>query len=300
MPEAAQLSPGQVQHLHDDVLDWYAHAQRDLPWRRPDADAWAVLVSEVMLQQTPVVRVEPVWRAWLQRWPTPADLAAEPSGEAVRAWGRLGYPRRALRLHAAAEAIVDRHGGVVPDDPDALLALPGVGAYTAAAVGAFAFGRRAAVVDTNVRRVQARLVTGVQYPAPALTRAETDLAERLLPSDDASAARWNVAVMELGALVCTARAPGCDVCPVRADCAWLLAGRPEHDGPPRKGQAWAGTDRQVRGRLLQVLRSQDDPVPRARLEQEWPQEQQRERCLDGLVADGLVEPCSGDRFALPR
>lgn len=300
MPEAAQLSPGRVQHLHDDVLDWYAHAQRDLPWRRPDADAWAVLVSEVMLQQTPVVRVEPVWRAWLQRWPTPADLAAEPSGEAVRAWGRLGYPRRALRLHAAAEAIVDRHGGVVPDDPDALLALPGVGAYTAAAVGAFAFGRRAAVVDTNVRRVQARLVTGVQYPAPALTRAETDLAERLLPSDDANAARWNVAVMELGALVCTARAPGCDVCPVRADCAWLLAGRPEHDGPPRKGQAWAGTDRQVRGRLLQVLRSQDDPVPRARLEQEWPQEQQRERCLDGLVADGLVEPCSGDRFALPR
>jgi A/G-specific adenine glycosylase len=177
-----------------------------------------VLVSEVMLQQTPVGRVLPAWSRWMDRWPVPAALAAEPAGEAIRMWDRLGYPRRALRLHAAAMVIVERHAGEVPSRQAELLALPGVGAYTASAVASFAFGARHAVVDTNVRRVQARVVTGVRYPAPSLTAAETALAERLVPDDEARAARWGVAAMELGALICTARNPRCSECPVAHLC----------------------------------------------------------------------------------
>ncbi|HSR23737.1 MAG TPA: A/G-specific adenine glycosylase, partial [Candidatus Eisenbacteria bacterium] len=187
--------------LHGPVLEWYARNARDLPWRRPDATPWAVLVSEFMLQQTPVSRVLPVYDEWLTRWPRPAALAAEPPGEAVRAWGRLGYPRRALRLHGAATAVVDRHGGEVPPAYDDLLALPGVGAYTAAAVASFAFRRRHAVVDTNVRRVLTRVVGGQQHPAPAVTVAERAAAESLVPDEPEVAAAWAVAVMELGALV---------------------------------------------------------------------------------------------------
>jgi A/G-specific adenine glycosylase len=263
-----------------------------------------VLVSEVMLQQTPVVRVLPAWREWLERWPTPAALAAEPPGAAVKAWGRLGYPRRALRLHAAAVAIVEQHGGEVPDGLDALLALPGIGSYTAAAVASFAFGQRHAVLDTNVRRVLARAVSGAEYPAPALTVAETRLARELLPDDAARAARWGVAVMELGALVCTARAPRCGACPLARECRWQGAGAPAYAGPARRGQAWAGTDRRVRGLLMAALRAATGPVPHAALVAAVPPESlrdpgQRARCLDGLVADGLVEPLPGNRFALP-
>ena len=133
----------------------------------PEATPWAVLVSEIMLQQTPVARVLPVYEAWLARWPTPASLAASPAGEAVRAWGRLGYPRRAIRLHATAQALVERHGGEIPSSVDALRALPGIGSYTAAAVASFAFGQRHAVLDTNVRRVLARLINGRERPPPA-------------------------------------------------------------------------------------------------------------------------------------
>ncbi|ANS78838.1 A/G-specific adenine glycosylase [Serinicoccus hydrothermalis] len=297
-----------VAALHDSVLTWYAAHRRDLPWRAPHRTPWGVLVSEVMLQQTPVVRVLPVWERWMDAWPTPADLAAEPSGTAVREWGRLGYPRRALRLHAAATAIRDLHGGEVPSDEETLRTLPGIGDYTAAAVAAFAFGRRATVVDTNVRRVHARALTGTALPAPSLTRAEVALATSLLPQDDAEAATWSVAVMELGALVCTARAPRCGECPVAGRCAWLRAGSPAHDGPARRGQAWAGTDRQCRGTLLQVLREVDGPVPGETLRAAWPgrgaardasHELQRDRCLDALVAEGLVEPLAGDRYRLP-
>ncbi|MEJ5913903.1 A/G-specific adenine glycosylase [Pseudokineococcus sp. 1T1Z-3] len=256
-----------------------------------------------MLQQTPVARVLPVWHRWLARWPAPADLAAAPAGEAVRAWERLGYPRRALRLHAAATALVERHDGEVPADLEALRALPGVGAYTAAAVASFAFGQRHAVVDTNVRRVQARLVTGVAQPAPALTAAESALAHALLPgpgaAGDARAARWGVAVMELGALVCTARSPRCGACPVAARCAWLLAGAPAHEGPARRAQRWEGTDRQVRGRLLALLREADGALGAADLAAAWPEEVQRERCLSSLLDDGLVVPAPGDAYALP-
>jgi A/G-specific adenine glycosylase len=286
--------------LHDAVLAWYAEHQRDLPWRRPEASPWSVLVSEVMLQQTPVARVLPVHDAWLERWPTPADLAAEPAGEAVRAWGRLGYPRRALRLHAAATAILERHDGEVPDDPAELRALPGVGDYTAAAVAAFAHRRRVPVLDTNVRRVLQRLVRGGELPPETLRRHEWDDAERLLPDHADTAATWSVAVMELGALVCTARAPRCSECPVADRCAWRAAGCPAYDGPPRRGQAWSGTDRQCRGRLLAVLRDSWHPVPRARLDEVWPDAEQRDRCLRSLLADGLVvEQGQGARFALP-
>jgi A/G-specific adenine glycosylase len=288
-----------VSTLHEPLLDWYAEHARDLPWRRPDATPWAVLVSEFMLQQTPVARVLPVYDTWLRTWPTPAALASATPGDAVRAWGRLGYPRRALRLHAAAQAIAERHGGEVPADRDTLRALPGVGDYTAAAVAAFAFGRRHAVLDTNVRRVLGRAAAGTELPGTSVTAAERALAESLLPDDDRTAARWSVAVMELGALVCTARAPRCSACPVTAGCAWSAAGFPAYDGPPRRGQTYAGTDRQCRGRLLAVLRDSEEPVPRPRLEQAWDDPLQRERALDGLVADGLVEPLDDDLFRLP-
>jgi A/G-specific adenine glycosylase len=281
------------------VLTWYAENARDLPWRRPDASPWAVLVSEIMLQQTPVVRVLPAYEAWLTRWPTPAALAAEPPGEAVRAWGRLGYPRRALNLHASARAIVERHDGVVPADYDELRALPGVGAYTAAAVASFAYRRRHAVLDTNVRRVLARAVSGVEYPPKNQTTAEVRLAESLLPADPPVAARWSVAIMELGALVCTARAPRCADCPLSGDCTWRLTGKPPYDGPPRRGQTYAGTDRQCRGRLLAVLRHSSGPVERSALEEVWADTLQRERALATLIEDGLVDPLPANRYALP-
>ncbi|MFB6721549.1 A/G-specific adenine glycosylase [Kribbella sp. NPDC056345] len=285
--------------LHTSVLEWYDANARVLPWRDPAASPWAVMVSEFMLQQTPVARVLPAYQRWLERWPKPADLAAEPPGEAVRAWDRLGYPRRALRLHAAAQAIVERHGGEVPDDHAALLALPGVGTYTAAAIASFAFGQRHAVVDTNVRRVLARALTGVAQPTISPTAADQRLAVSSLPSDEATAARWAVASMELGALVCTARTPRCGDCPIRSQCAWVLAGSPPYEGPPRKGQTYEGTDRQVRGRLLAVLRSEPGAVPKKALDDCWQDPVQRERALDGLVADGLVEPLPRNRYRLP-
>ena len=285
--------------LHEPVLRWYDEHARDLPWRAPGATPWAILVSEFMLQQTPVARVLPVWTAWLAAWPTPAALATEPAGEAVRAWGRLGYPRRALRLHAAARAIVDRHDGQVPASYEALRALPGIGDYTAAAVASFAYRQRHAVLDTNVRRVLARAVSGSEFPPVAVTRAERELATRLLPEEPTDAAHWAVAVMELGALVCTATNPGCDRCPLLDRCAWVAAGRPAHDGPARKVQTYAGTDRQCRGRLLAVLRETEASVPKAVLDAVWPDQPQRERALASLVTDGLVVALPDGRFALP-
>ncbi|WP_131742753.1 A/G-specific adenine glycosylase [Actinomadura roseirufa] len=297
-------STGSSRRVHaavytEPIIAWYEANARDLPWRAPGATPWGILVSEIMLQQTPVVRVLPVWLTWMERWPTPAALAAEPSGEAVRAWGRLGYPRRALRLHATARAITDRHGGEVPAAHADLLDLPGIGAYTAAAVASFAFGQRHAVLDTNVRRVLARLMSGTEYPPKSQTKAELTLAESLLPLDPPTAARWAVAAMELGALVCTARSPRCVDCPVLDRCAWQRDGRPAHDGPPRRGQTYAGTDRQCRGRLLAVLREADGPVGKPALDAVWSDAVQRERALDALIADGLVDPRDDGRYALP-
>jgi A/G-specific adenine glycosylase len=285
---------------HAAVLSWYAAHRRDLPWRRPGTPPWAVLVSEVMLQQTPVARVLPAYQAWLERWPTPAALAAAPAGEAVRQWGRLGYPRRALRLHAAARILTERHGGEVPAEHAALLELPGVGGYTAAAVASFAFGQRHAVLDTNVRRVFARLVGGREFPAATLSVAESRLAESLLPAQPAVAARWSVAVMELGALVCTSARPQCARCPLAAGCAWLLSGRPQ-DTAKRPTQRYEGTDRQARGALLALLRDADAPLTGGQLATACPGDPvRRARALDGLVADGLAEPHADGTFTLPR
>jgi A/G-specific adenine glycosylase len=280
------------------ILDWYDDNARDLPWRKPDVSPWGVLVSEVMLQQTPAARVIPSWHAWLGRWPTPAALAADPPGEAVREWGRLGYPRRALRLHQAAAAMVERHGGAVPPSYDDLLALPGIGGYTAAAVASFGFGARHAVLDTNVRRVYARCFDGrADAATTSPTRTEQGVALARVPDD--APERYSVAVMELGALVCTARSPSCESCPVSSSCGWLAAGRPA--GPAaRRPQPYAGTDRQVRGRLLGVLReSAADVVAKPELDVVWDDEVQRERALAALVADGLVVDLGGERYRLP-
>lgn len=285
--------------LHERVLGWWHGHARPLPWRDPTCSPWGVFVSEVMSQQTPIARVLPAWEAWTERWPTPADLAADAPGEAVRMWQRLGYPRRALRLWEAAVAMVERHDGEVPRRHDDLLALPGVGPYTAAAVASFAFGDPQVVIDTNVRRVLVRARTGVAQAAPALTAAESALAAASMPRETARANTWNAAVMELGALVCTARAPRCEECPLRDVCAWQRAGRPAYDGPVRRAQAWQGTDRQARGALLAVLRERPGAVPASVLEAAWEDRGQRERALAGLVEDGLVEPV-GRGYALPR
>jgi A/G-specific adenine glycosylase len=280
------------------ILRWYASHARDLPWRRPDASAWSVLVSEIMLQQTPVARVLPAHEAWMTRWPAPACLAMATPGDAVRQWGRLGYPRRALRLHSIARALVDQHAGQVPASAAALMALPGIGAYTAAAVASFAFGQGHAVLDTNVRRVLARMVSGAEQPSGSTSAAEVALARELLPADDRRAARWSVAVMELGALVCTAARPACPACPVESLCAWRQLGSPAAAGR-NPAQRYAGSDRQCRGRLLAVLRDASGPVGQARLDAAWPDQRQRARSLAALIADGLAAPRPDGTFSLP-
>ena len=280
------------------VLSWYATNARDLPWRQPDATAWSILVSEIMLQQTPVSRVLPAHAAWMSRWPEPAALAAATPADAVRQWDRLGYPRRAVRLHASADLITRRYGGQVPSSAEDLRSLPGVGSYTAAAVASFAYRQRHAVLDTNVRRVIARLVTGDQLPPSAQTAAEVRLAESLLPLDGELSARWSVGVMELGALVCTAARPRCDDCPVSGQCAWLKRGRPP--GPARRGAAsYTGSDRQCRGCLLAVLRAASGPVPLSALDAAWHDSGQRTGALAALIDDGLVVRCTDGSLALP-
>jgi A/G-specific adenine glycosylase len=281
------------------VTDWFGRSARDLPWRRPGFSPWGILVSEVMLQQTPALRVIEPLAEWLRRWPTAADLAAEPAGEAVRAWGRLGYPRRALRLHACAVAIVERHGGVVPDSVDCLLALPGIGDYTARAVAAFAYGKRHPVVDTNIRRVLARAVGGQAQPAPPSTARDLAAMDALLPEDPQAAQRFNAGMMELGAVICTSSSPHCDDCPIAELCAWRQAGYPRYTGARRAVQKrYEGSDRQVRGVILHELRAADGAVASVRLQQLWPDAAQRDRALASLVADGLAIAV-GDSYRLP-
>lgn len=285
--------------LTETLLPWFRDHARDLPWRR--THAWGVLVSEVMLQQTQVSRVLPVWQQWLDRWPTPAALADSSPADAVRAWGRLGYPRRALRLHAAAVAISERHDGRVPDHLDDLLALPGVGAYTARAVAAFAFGRRHPVVDTNVRRVVARAVDGQGDAGPASQRRDYEAMERLLPASTERAAEFSAAVMELGALVCTARSPRCDACPIRDACRWRAAGSPAYEGrrAPREAR-FEGSDRQLRGHIMASLRASVVPITARELASLTTDAARLDRALASLLADGLaVAVAGGDAYALP-
>ncbi len=281
------------------LIDWYGEHARDLPWRHPEFGAWGILVSEFMLQQTQVSRVIPLLEAWLERWPTPADLAADAPAEAVRMWANLGYPRRALWLHRAAGQIAERHCNVVPDDVDALLALTGIGDYTARAVATFAYGSRHPVVDTNTRRVLARAVDGRSQPgAPA--KRDLDAMLSILPMDASAAAIVNAATMELGATVCIARAPKCDACPIRHVCAWRAAGYPDTGDERRKQARYEGSDRQARGAAMRQLRAAGaEGIPIDFMLGDWPDRGQRDRALTSLIDDGLVE-ISEDVAHLPR
>ncbi len=277
------------------MLAWYEEAARDLPWRRDDRTPWGVLVSEIMLQQTPVVRVLPRWREWMRRWPAPSDLAAAPVADVLRAWDRLGYPRRALRLHECARAIEEHFDGRVPSSPEELRSLPGIGEYTAAAVGAFGFGERTAVADTNIRRLLARAVGGRQHPSASYSAPERALVAACVPRDIARSVRWNQATMELGALVCTSRTPHCDVCPLAAHgCAYFAAGLPDQPEARRRVQPFEGTDRQLRGMIMARLRA-DEFVERETLDALDAADPARvERCLTTLVADGLAVDRGGE------
>ncbi|HLT09560.1 MAG TPA: A/G-specific adenine glycosylase [Micromonosporaceae bacterium] len=283
------------------ALRWYRRSARDLPWRRPGVSPWGVLVSEVMLQQTQVNRVEPVFVEWLQRWPTPSDLAREPAGEAIKAWGRLGYPRRALRLHQTARLIVARHDGEVPADVTELERLPGIGTYTARAVAAFAFGQRHPVVDTNVRRLVARACHGVAAAGGSTRVSDLAAVAALLPAEPRRAARASAALMELGALVCTARTPECEACPIASLCRWRSAGRPATAAGPgaRRSPGYAGTDRYVRGLLLDLAR-RHEVVGKATALAAWADREQAERALAGLIEDGLLVEVRHGRYALPE
>jgi len=298
MPES-QAPPDTMSRLPE----WYRTTARDLPWRLPafheEFGAWGVLVSEFMLQQTPVTRVIPHLEAWLARWPTPSTMAAASTADVVQQWANLGYPRRALWLHRAAIEITERHGGVVPRDVDALLALSGIGDYTARAVAVFAYGDRHPVVDTNTRRVLARAIAGRAQPAPP-SRRDLTLMESLLPVGVSESAVFNAAAMELGATVCTARSPRCELCPLADACAWLAAGRPDTGDERRRQATYEGSDRQARGAVLRLLRDRSpEAVPLVAVLPEWPDARQRDRAIDSLIADGLAE-ADGEGLSLPR
>lgn len=296
-----RLDPADARRL----ADWYTANARALPWREPGTSAWGVLVSEVMSQQTPVSRVIPAWQEWMDRWPTPTDFAVASPADVLRAWGNLGYPRRALRLRDCASQIVERFHGTIPADVDALETLPGIGSYTARAVACFHFGQNVPVVDTNVRRVYRRLVEGSFLPEPARARDLTKLTELLESVNETQAPTISVALMELGALICTAKNPQCGECPVADSCAWRAAGSPppseaEAAGARRRVQKFAGTDRQVRGKIMAVLRAADAPVPPSDIDAVWPDDTQRLRCLESLISDGLAYRDTAGTLRLPQ
>ncbi len=274
----------------DPILDWFEKNKRDLPWR--NTSPWGVMISEFMLQQTPVKRVLPKWHEWIDRWPTPADLAASKKSEAIHAWGRLGYPRRAIRLHESAAAIADKFENQVPRSLEDLRTLPGVGEYTAAAIASFAYGESALVMDINIRRFFARSIDGIESPTPSPSQIERRLRAELIPQDGAL---WAAATMELGSLVCTARTPLCDQCPVKKICAWRAAGYPKSE-IVKKSQAWAGTDRQCRGLMVQHLR-ENKSATQSVLYKLWHDKDQSERALKSLSADHLIE-ATGNKFKL--
>lgn len=281
------------------LLTWFDLNERPLPWRSKTTSAWGILISEVMSQQTPVARVAPQWQEWIERWPTPSDFAKTSKAEVLRAWGKLGYPRRALRLHECAQAIVKRHDGAVPSDVDELLALPGIGAYTARAVACFHFQQNVPVVDTNVRRVYGRAVTG-QFLQPQPSAKELGQVAEVTTGP-----RCSAAFMELGALVCTAKSPKCDICPIRRTCQWQKLGCPQPSEEDlskakKRVQKFTGTDRQVRGLLMDVLRAADDPVEKSQLDVVWPDAAQRSRALFSLVEDGLAVQTDAGKFHLPQ
>lgn len=277
-----------------EITNWFKKNKRDLPWRK--TDAWGVLVSEFMLQQTPVNRVLPVYEAWMKRWPTAASLSKATPAEVITAWGRLGYPRRALRLHECAKEITHNLKGKIPESQAELRALPGIGEYTAAAITAFAFEKRSLVLDINIRRLFARLFDGVETPTQAATKVEKSRYEELIPKKDPHL--WAAASMELGAVICTSQSPKCGICPVAHVCTWRSLDYPKSDVVKRR-QSWHGTDRQCRGTIVQALR-ENEVLTKSQITQLWDVPSQLEKALLTLLDDGLIESRGKNKFSLPR
>ena len=329
--EGADTALAEIEPIRLRLFDWWSRYARDLPWRFGRTTPWGVLVSEVMSQQTQMSRVVPYWTAWMKVWPDAASLAAAPKAEVITAWGRLGYPRRALRLQECAQQVAGQYADRLPRDYDQLVALPGIGDYTASAVMSFAYGERIAVIDTNIRRVLSRVFLGRESKGGAASREERQLARQVLPEDEDSevsdhhvngdgslgtadpqirsaawreppSARWNQAVMELGATVCVARKPACDICPLAGHCRFLKAGLPGLGaGRTRPRQRFAGTDRQIRGSILQALRQASGaPVSRKDLKSLCDDEIRLDRCIASLDEDGLLEIGQDGLLSLPQ
>ncbi len=277
-----------------EIISWFKKNKRDLPWRK--TDVWGVLVSEFMLQQTPVNRVLPVYQEWMKRWPTAAALAAATPAEVITAWGRLGYPRRALRLHECAKVITQDLSGKIPEDENELRKLPGIGEYTAAALAAFAFKKRSLVLDINIRRLFARLFDGIEVPSQSSTKSEKSRYEALIPKKDAHI--WAAATMELGAIICTSQSPKCGICPVAHGCTWRSLDYPKSDVVKRT-QTWHGTDRQCRGTIVQALRD-NEVLTKNQISQLWDVPSQLEKAILTLLDDGLIEVRGKNKFSLPR
>jgi len=269
--------------MHREVLAWFEENKRDLPWRK--STPWGVMVSEFMLQQTPVNRVLPIWAEWMERWPTPKDLASAKKSDLLKAWGRLGYPRRALRLHEAASIIAKDFNNQVPAKPEDLRNLPGVGEYTAAAIMAFAHKKSSLVLDVNIRRLFSRVLDGEELPALHITNHERESRTALIPTN---AHTWAAATMELGALICTATKPKCEICPLSNLCLWRAKGYPPSQNVKKKAQKWHGTDRQCRGTIIEHLRTNENSTIK-NLQTLWQDKSQLEKCLASLIKDGLIE-----------
>ena len=280
--------------LEKPITQWFAKNKRELPWRA--TTPWGVMVSEFMLQQTPVARVLPKWIEWMERWPSPAELAKATPAQVITAWGRLGYPRRALRLHESAKIIARDFENEVPDSEEVLRSLPGIGDYTAAAISAFAFGANTLVMDVNIRRVLVRVLDGKEHPTSSPTVRERESRLAILPRRNAD--NWAAATMELGALICTSKNPSCNDCPIISQCKWRKNGYPQSE-LVRKSQDWHGTDRKCRGTIVQALRESESLTVSA-IKKLWPDESQVEKALETLLADNLIEEQSRSRFRLPQ
>jgi A/G-specific adenine glycosylase len=280
--------------LEKPITQWFAKNKRELPWR--STSPWGVMVSEFMLQQTPVARVLPKWNEWMARWPTPVELAKATPAQVITAWGRLGYPRRALRLHESAKIIARDFNNEVPESEEVLRSLPGIGDYTAAAIRAFAFGANTLVMDVNIRRVLVRALDGKEYPTSSPTVRERESRLAILPSRNAD--NWAAATMELGALICTSKNPSCNNCPIISQCKWRKNGYPQSE-LVRKSQDWHGTDRKCRGTIVQALR-ENESLTLSAIKKLWPEESQVEKALETLLADYLIEEHSRSRFRLPQ
>ena len=277
-----------------EITNWFKKNQRDLPWRK--TDAWGVLVSEIMLQQTPVARVLPVYTEWMKRWPTPRDMAKASGGDVITAWGRLGYPRRALRLLECAKVISSDYNNRIPETEMELRKLPGIGEYTAAAIVAFAFKERSLVLDINIRRLFARAIDGVEVPTSSINKSERKDRAALIPTRNPHL--WAAATMELGALICTAAKPKCELCPIANQCRWRSLDYPRSDAPKRT-QSWNGTDRQCRGVIVQALR-ENTALSKRELSKLWSLQPQFEKALVSLEKDGLITSPKKSYYSLPH